>query len=286
MIIGISGKIGSGKDTVARIICALDTREQARKANFPPALTDSLEGIDWNYPWENSNNTWGVKKFAGKLKQIVSILIGVPLGLLDTEEGKSYILTPDWDKHFIKHWDKRSTTRVFSSKQEALEFCASKNNSQHEFSYDGVEQLTIRKFLQLMGTECIRDIIHPNAHVNALFVDYDNYFHAKKFSVRQGITKPEYLNWIITDVRFPNEAKAIKDREGILIRVDSDYINVKGGRTQRLYPEGGEHTSETSLDNYNKWDFRILNNGTITDLADLVIKIMEDERLRLGNYSK
>ena len=32
-----------------------------------------------------------------------------------------------------------------------------------------------------------------------------------------------YPNWIITDVRFPNEADAIKGRGGIIIRVNRKH---------------------------------------------------------------
>ena len=43
------------------------------------------------------------------------------------------------------------------------------------------ETLTPRKILQLLGTECGREIIHPNIWVNALFTDYKkakrNYFN-------------------------------------------------------------------------------------------------------------
>ena len=42
---------------------------------------------------------------------------------------------------------------------------------------------------------------------------------AGKFEISCNLC-PEYPNWIITDCRFPNEAKAIKDRDGISIRVN------------------------------------------------------------------
>ena len=53
---------------------------------------------------------------------------------------------------------------------------------------------------------------------------------------------------IITDVRFKNEAKAIKDKGGILIRIESDR------------PETDLHISEIDLDNYGKFDFEVINN--------------------------
>lgn len=53
---------------------------------------------------------------------------------------------------------------------------------------------------------------------------------------------------IITDVRFKNEAKAIKDKGGLLIRMESNRS------------KEDNHESETDLDDYNDFDFNIINN--------------------------
>lgn len=53
---------------------------------------------------------------------------------------------------------------------------------------------------------------------------------------------------IITDVRFKNEAKAIKDKGGLLIRMESNRS------------KEDNHESETDLNDYNDFDFNIINN--------------------------
>lgn len=58
---------------------------------------------------------------------------------------------------------------------------------------------------------------------------------------------------VITDVRFPNEAKRIKDAGGILIRINS------GLRNPVQYP----HPSETALDDWEDWDIVLDNNATL-----------------------
>ena len=112
--------------------------------------------------------------------------------------------------------------------------------------------MTPREFLQLLGTEACRNVIHPDIWVNALFANYD--------------TSSNYdSNWIITDVRFENECQAIKDRGGIIIRInrDSDVVD--------------DHTSETALDNYDGFDFVVDNNGSIDDLTNNLIKIINND---------
>ena len=97
-----------------------------------------------------------------------------------------------------------------------------------------------------MGTEVGRSI-HENAWVNALFNKYEDQW------------------WIIPDTRFPNEAEAIKNRGGKLIRVNRENTN--------QFVVADTHPSETSLDNYTDWDFIIDNNGTMEELEEKVIEI-------------
>ena len=59
MIISISGKIGSGKDTVAEII----------------------KQMSFDKPWE-------IKKWAGKLKEVATILTGIPVEKFEDQEFK------------------------------------------------------------------------------------------------------------------------------------------------------------------------------------------------------
>ena len=70
-----------------------------------------------------------------------------------------------------------------------------------------------------------------------------------------------HKDFIITDVRYINEAKFIKSKKGFLIRIERDVEN-------RDQIHGATHESETSLDNYKDFDMYIDNNG---DLADLKI---------------
>jgi hypothetical protein len=121
------------------------------------------------------------------------------------------------------------------------------------------ENTTIREFLQILGCECLRDNLHPNIHVLALFADYK-----------------EGDNWIITDTRFPGEAQAIRDRGGIVVRVDRKEVcgnnpTLKTTSKGQSYWVRGEeaHASEIGLD---EWDFDwvIDNNADIPQLEKQV----------------
>jgi len=192
-LIGISGKIGSGKDTLGIVIknCA--------------------------------DSGYEIKKFADKLKDIACLLIGCTRRQLENREFKETPLGEEWDN------------------------------------------LTPRKLLQLLGTECGREIIHPNIWVNALFADYvcDNCGQQECPTDEEDtgqMIDSSFPNWIITDVRFPNEAQAIKDRGGIMIRIERPGVESHCG---------GQHPSETALDNYN-FDYVIENEGSIDELIQKI----------------
>lgn len=218
MIIGINGYIGSGKDTVGKLIQYLLVDKKFN--NFTPynwtieqfeaGQLDSLELSDWY-----------IKKFAGKLKEIASLLTGIPVEKFEDQEFKKTYLGPEWS--YLEP-----------------------NFGSHKFVD---KAMTVREFLQKLGTEAIRTGLHSNAWVNALFSDYK-------------IKHNEYPNWLITDTRFPNEAQAIKDRGGIVIRVNRM-------KTASLEDKGILHPSETSLDDWT-FDHVINNNGTIEELAGKV----------------
>ena len=66
------------------------------------------------------------------------------------------------------------------------------------------KEFSPRLALQLMGTEAGRDVFHPDLWVH---------------TVLRRCEQAPYNNYVIADVRFPNEINAIKDSGGIVIRV-------------------------------------------------------------------
>ena len=236
-LIGISGKAGSGKDLVYTII----------KDLFPEM-------------------NWGRIRFSDKLKDMVCLLLNCTREQLEDREFKEKELGKEWVKYELSYISHSRLSygdcpeyyeKYFCSKEEAIEYIKGDlevDQSSIEISEIG---LTPRLLLQLLGTECGRKIIHPNIWVSATFAEYKpQHFRTVKYQgsfVDHLTTMP---NWIITDVRFPNEAKAVKDRGGILIR-----INRPG------FENTGDHLSEIALDDYKNFDTIIINDGTIEDLS-------------------
>ena len=136
-----------------------------------------------------------------------------------------------------------------------------------EWDYEvyGVQyHLTPRMLLQRIGTDVCREV-HPNTWINATMRDY-KHIPNNSFGNRMPDDTEDipyiYPNWIITDCRFPNEAKVIEDRGGIVIRVN------------RNIPSDDNHASETSLDDY-PFKHVINNDGSIDDLINRVNSVLK-----------
>jgi len=260
MIIGINGKIGTGKDTVGKIIQYL-TDEYAVK--------DKLTYNEWlkeYYEIEEGNNktasSWAVKKFADKLKDIVCLLLDCTREQLEDREFKEKELGEEWNYVL----------------QDGIPLTVDQAKRDKEFPFNEryIQRLTPRLLLQLLGTDCGRNIIHPNIWVNALMSEYKITESYRGVILNKGVfTDTDWKsnnapNWIITDMRFPNELKAVKDRDGITIRVNRYDITGQG----KLNP----HSSETALDDA-EFDYEIINDGTIEDLIKKVKKVLLKEKL-------
>jgi len=224
-IIGISGRIGSGKDTVGEIIQKI-------------CLT-------------NGGPKFEIKKFAGKLKTIASLLTGIPVENFENQEFKKLEMSNEWSIGYGKKLDG---------------------------TYTNILPMTYREFLQKLGTEAMRDGLHTNVWVNALFSDYIPV--VKEWDEFGNDTIVEYPSWCITDMRFPNEMEAVKERGGITVRVvrpgTKDYFQLKnrdGSITHATL-----HPSETALDNA-EFDYEIINDAGIPELIEKVRTILIKENI-------
>lgn len=296
MIIGISGKIGSGKDTLAAVIQYVDFMNRARKKDGFVQISKIQEGPEGVTFETDIDSVWKIKKYADKLKEMVCIMIGCTREQLEDREFKEKELGEEWWKYKMSYTDRDvyvdySTHREYDE-NEMIEMCNEAGCTVE------VVKTTPRLLMQLLGTECGRQILHPNIWVNALMADY------KILAYNQSKKRPIYPNWIITDVRFPNEVRAIKDAGGIVIRINrycydsgedflvchpDEKIARKGvslveagfdnseiekiAKTHGYVPLREQHESEIALDNYKGFDYVINNNGAVGDLINKVFEI-------------
>ena len=198
MIIGISGKAQSGKDTVGSMIAYL---KRANDPTFQDYKSVSYVSKERCYNW-----LWKHVYFALPLKECLCSILNCTIEDLNDQHFKTILLP------WLNNW-------------------------------------SVRDLLQKFGTG-IRQTVDKDFWVKSLFKDYN----------------PDFENWIITDVRFKSEAKAIKDKGGILIRVNKPSAGA------------GSHISEIDLDDYDGFDLIIENTGSLEDLYNKVSSYVSGSR--------
>lgn len=285
-LIGISGKLNSGKDTVGKIL-----QWKLSDIKFPE--TYSIESILNNFGQHinsNPNIEWQIKKFADKLKDITCILLGCTREQLEDREWKEKKLGEEWWYYKVDVFEKTYSTDGQRWPWGIYLVPIIEGEPEFDTGEANVElvKLTPRKLMQLIGTECGREIIHPNIWINALFADYNTgYMDSEEAWCEDGYYNKKVWvdttpNWIITDVRFPNEAKAIKDRGGIIVRVERDWFTQKAGKYTISHMRGPlthdtnqlNHPSETALDNW-EFDYIVGNNKSIEELVTKVENLIK-----------
>ena len=211
MIIGISGKKNSGKDTVGRIIQLFFAKYSEED------IIDILEKKHSIYeilPFIDETN-WQIKKFATIPTEIYKKITNI-------------------DFHSLSRTEK---------------------------------ELERPNFIDFINNK-VKQVFGKDVWVKALMREY---FCTHSDHALNGIDCP---NWIITDVRFINEAEAILNKESILIRVNREFpVN-----TDDLKPYDFEE-SETELDNFDKFNYVIDNNDSLENLIVKVKEILIKEKL-------
>ena len=114
--------------------------------------------------------------------------------------------------------------------------------------------LSPRTILQCVGTEAMRQQVRDDIWIKALELRIKNF------------QKGKVLPWIvIPDVRFRNEAEAIKAWGGVVVRIERP-----DNEFEPTDPTQKKHASETELDGFARWDDILINDGSLAEYIQLV----------------
>lgn len=259
-IIGISGNLGSGKDTVADIL----------------VKTEGLE----------------VLAFADQLKRVAMYVFNLPASVLWGESAwrnvpqyEWYAENPpeEWLRRFRQY--ARLTHRLFDNAPEpvTMEQMISKFEDVVEKLRERGREVTPRYILQLLGTEFGRalwdevwlDFVHGVTEM----VKREGLFYRREYGVvREETPWSEPKGFVIQDMRFPNEARFVDRRlQGRRLFVDA---------TKRApVPAHLQHASEPKRSDFktmelegsilDEIDADIDNNGALEELPGKVAKAVE-----------
>lgn len=197
MILGLKGGLGSGKGTASKMM-ATYLKEKGYKPYY--------------------------RIFAGKLKEVTSVLTGIPL-------------THETDNDF------EDGIKDYTQEQ--------KNIYIEEFG------MTLGQMLQKIGTEVFRDNFDIDTWIKAIFREFD-------------AIEDDKVVWIVSDTRFINEVESIKDRGGLVFNIDGE-----GGKGNENSQRDLNHRSETSLDDYDDYDYTIENKAGLDEFQANVLECIK-----------
>lgn len=183
IVIGITGKAGTGKDTVAEFI-------------------------------KNNERKTEIVSFAEKLKVVASIITGLDPSYFDSDNPDREKIHPKFNK-------------------------------------------SPRTILKLLGTDCVRNIIHEDVWLNHV---KEKYCHIKN-------KYPKQKFFVITDVRFNNEAAWVNSIGGTILQLERDV--------PKRRQTDANHPTEHGID--SKYITRtIFNKETLEQLNDRVSELTTD----------
>lgn len=253
--IGLTGFIGSGKDTVAKMLNII--------LNYD--WTDKEECKKFYNQYFNQNRYATFKEnpttdgyctciaFADQLKRICSVIFGIPIDRFYYNKNSGWICI-NKDFHYTE--TEPNEEYVITAEQFHLD----KDNYNHS---NGKYYMSLREVLIYVGTYVCQYNINNNIFVNIV-----------NNCLKQRIHNNPKLKYVIcTDVRFPHEYDYIRAKNGIMIKIKRNVINQDA------------NIAEHSLDYYDdeQYDYVIENSGTYDDLFDTVWDLVQNN-VEFQNY--
>ena len=233
LIIGLSGKAGAGKDTAANIL-------------------------------ESRFNRAGVStsriSFAKPIKDICTLMFGWDRKRLDTD--------PYYKEGGLGGWVPKGAPGAVPLSYEQLKDIV---HSDSHLSFDMYVQLdtdpacvklgkTRRTVMQQIGTEGMREVIHP-----------DVWIICTELAIDRGELNSDV--GFVTDCRFLNEMQFIRNQKGLLVQVQRPDVGTLTSNTQ--------HESELQWLNWNGgWEYIVTNpgNASFADALDPIIDFYNKTR--------
>lgn len=219
MIIGIHGKMNSGKDLAAKMIRELTS-------NF------IVEG-----------KSYSIEKFANKLKRDVE------------EKYPDEFDSMSWE--FVRGYRDGIMPSLGITRREALQSIA---KEQRDINPD--------YYVDYLMDQYKADGADGNNIVSYTDPAENNFTLEAEYAYNTNL----YPNWIISDVRYKNEWRAIEYRNGLNIKIVREEENAFLQRAENM------HDSEQGIgDSY--FTYVIQNNGTKEELKEKLKKILIEEEI-------
>lgn len=254
LYIGLNGFAGSGKDTVAKMIKTILNRDWSSledcKEYYKSVYTNPTISATYNQKEENERVF--CIAFADQLKYICSSIFGIPVERFYQNKSTAWVCINKDFQYTEIHPDDNFIVTAEGYYDNINDYKLSKH------SY----WMSLREILVYVGTYVLQQDINKSIFVNII-----------RNTIKEKQMNNKDLKYIlITDIRFNHEIDYIKENDGITISITRD--NVK-----QL-----DNIAEHDLDDEDRWDYYVENNGTYDELFENIWNILHNN-LEFENFT-
>lgn len=253
LYIGINGLAGSGKDTVAKMLKVILSKNWSSldecKIFYKKTYTNPTQSATYNPNPSNKDfeATCPVLciAYADQLKQICSTIFGIPLERFYMNKSNAWICI---NQDFTYTEIKPNESEIISAEEFYYGQSEYKNSSSKYW-------MSLREILVYVGTYVLQEDINKSIFINIV-----------RNKAKEAALMNNNLKYVIvTDNRFIHELKFIREMNGITIKVVRDSVE--------QLPNIAEH----HLDNENDFDYVIDNSEGYDELFEKIWTIVHSD---------
>jgi len=250
LYIGLNGLAGSGKDTVAKMLKTILSKNWATleecKTYYFSKYTNPTQSATFPPTIEDKNSPVMCIAYADQLKEICGTMFGIPVQRFYQNKSNAWICINDKFQYTeIKPDDESIVT--------AEEYYYNIGNT--ECNEHVKYWMSLREILVYVGTYVLQQSINRQIFVNIV-----------RNKIREAQYRNHNLNYvIITDHRFAHELEYIRENNGITITINRNSI-------QQL-----DNIAEHDLDDEEDYDYIIDNSGSYDELFKTIWDIIHED---------
>ena len=236
LYIGLNGLAGSGKDTVAKILNIILMKDWADynscKQFYDNYYTKPNASATYYEKFKGNNDRVICLAFADQLKFICADIFGIDLRCFYFNKSTAWICV---NKGF--EYTEIRPENVISCEEYFYNISSYKES-------DTKYWMSLRDILVYIGTYVLQQDLNQQVFINTV-----------SNKIKASILANHNIKYaIITDVRFQHEFDYIKKNNGLTIKIIRNGIVALS------------NIAEHDLDDEDRYDFKIENNGTYDDL--------------------
>ena len=250
LYIGLNGLAGSGKDTVAKMLKTILSKQweslEECKTYYFSRYTNPTQSATFPQSSDDIDSPVMCIAYADQLKEICSTIFGIPVQRFYQNKSNAWICMNDKFQYTeIKPQD----GNILTAEEYYYDLSEISENSNIKY------WMSLREILVYVGTYVLQQSINKQVFVNIV-----------RNKIREEQHKNHNLQYIIvTDHRFVHELEYIHENHGITITINRNSV-------QQL-----DNIAEHDLDDEEEYDYIIDNSGSYDELFKTIWDIVHND---------